>query len=120
MIKSGLLLPENLLMLLLLHGRVLMRLTRLFQPILTSLFFGSRSSRRREFTGLSSKGGDRPNIIPQSATVDYYIRSESVKSLKPLTEKVVKCFEAAAMATGCEVEFNWYTCLSVSLRRVRI
>lgn len=62
--------------------------------------------------GVIVEGGHRPNIIPQSATVDYYIRSESVKSLKPLTERVVKCFEAAAMATSCEVEFNWYAYLS--------
>ncbi|KAJ6022806.1 uncharacterized protein N7446_013158 [Penicillium canescens] len=30
-----------------------------------------------------------------------------VKELRPLTEKVVKCFEAAATATGCTVEFEW-------------
>lgn len=58
--------------------------------------------------GVIIRGGDRPNIIPMSTTVDYYIRSEDAKSLKPLTEKVIKCFEAAATATGCTVEFNWY------------
>ncbi|KAJ5348498.1 hypothetical protein MYU51_016841 [Penicillium brevicompactum] len=57
--------------------------------------------------GVIVNGGDRPNIIPMSATVDYYIRSPTVKSLKPLTEKVVKCFEAAATATGCKVDFDW-------------
>ena len=58
--------------------------------------------------GVINHGGDRPNVIPMSATVDYYIRSPTIKSLKPLTEKVVKCFEAASIATGCEVEFDWY------------
>lgn len=58
--------------------------------------------------GVIINGGDRPNIIPMSATVDYSIRSPTVKTLKPLTEKVVKCFEAAATATGCKVEFDWY------------
>ncbi|KAA8643333.1 hypothetical protein EYZ11_000875 [Aspergillus tanneri] len=57
--------------------------------------------------GIIVNGGNRPNIIPMSATMDYYIRSTSVKSLKPLTEKVIKCFEAAATATGCKVEFDW-------------
>ncbi|KAJ5086461.1 hypothetical protein NUU61_007768 [Penicillium alfredii] len=57
--------------------------------------------------GVINDGGDRPNIIPRSATVDYYIRSPTVKSLKPLTEKVIKCFEAAATATGCTLEFDW-------------
>lgn len=57
--------------------------------------------------GVIKNGGERPNIIPLSATVDYYIRSPTVKTLKPLTEKVVKCFEAAATATGCELEYTW-------------
>ncbi|KAK1149803.1 hypothetical protein N8T08_003354 [Aspergillus melleus] len=57
--------------------------------------------------GIIVNGGDRPNVIPMSASVDYYVRAASVKSLKPLTEKVVKCFEAAATATGCKVEFDW-------------
>lgn len=57
--------------------------------------------------GIIVNGGDRPNIIPWSASVDYYIRSPTMATLKPLTEKVVKCFEAAATATGCKVDFEW-------------
>ncbi|KAL3432768.1 hypothetical protein BDV09DRAFT_122975 [Aspergillus tetrazonus] len=57
--------------------------------------------------GIIVNGGDRPNIIPWSASVDYYIRSPTMATLKPLTEKVVKCFEAAATATGCKVDFDW-------------
>lgn len=57
--------------------------------------------------GIIVSGGDRPNVIPMSASVDYYVRAASVKALKPLTEKVVKCFEAAATATGCKVDFDW-------------
>ncbi|KAF7158062.1 hypothetical protein CNMCM5623_002574 [Aspergillus felis] len=56
--------------------------------------------------GIIVSGGDRPNVIPMSATVDYYIRSDTAKSLKVLTGKVIKCFEAAAMATGCKVDFE--------------
>ncbi|KAJ5113599.1 hypothetical protein N7456_002133 [Penicillium angulare] len=57
--------------------------------------------------GVIKNGGDRPNIIPMSATVDYYIRSPTKKTLKPLTERVLKCFEAAATATGCTLEYTW-------------
>ncbi|PYI22679.1 amidohydrolase [Aspergillus violaceofuscus CBS 115571] len=57
--------------------------------------------------GVIVHGGERPNVIPRSASVDYYIRSPTVKSLKGLSERVVKCFEAAAVATGCEVAFEW-------------
>lgn len=57
--------------------------------------------------GVIVNGGDRPNVIPMSASVNYYIRSPTVKTLKPLTEKIIKCFESAAMATGCKVDFKW-------------
>ncbi|KAJ5379213.1 hypothetical protein N7509_012332 [Penicillium cosmopolitanum] len=57
--------------------------------------------------GVIVNGGDRPNVIPMTATVDYYIRSPTTKTLKPLTEKVIKCFEAAATATGCKVDYTW-------------
>jgi amidohydrolase len=57
--------------------------------------------------GVVLRGGDRPNVIPASTTVEYYIRSETVRTLKPLTDKVLKCFEAAAIATGCTVEYEW-------------
>lgn len=57
--------------------------------------------------GTISNGGDRPNIIPMSATVDYCIRAANKKQLAQLTERVVKCFEAAATATGCKVDFEW-------------
>ncbi|KAL4976450.1 hypothetical protein BDW66DRAFT_135003 [Aspergillus desertorum] len=57
--------------------------------------------------GVIVNGGDRPNIIPWSASVDYCIRSPTLATLKPLTERVVKCFDAAAAATGCKVDFQW-------------
>ncbi|KAL4917666.1 hypothetical protein BDW62DRAFT_218015 [Aspergillus aurantiobrunneus] len=53
----------------------------------------------------------RQQILPSQRihglSVDYCIRSPTVDTLKPLTEKVVKCFEAAATATGCKVDFEW-------------
>lgn len=57
--------------------------------------------------GVVLRGGERPNVIPASTKVEYYVRSETAESLRPLAEKVVKCFEAAAMATGCSVEYEW-------------
>ena len=58
--------------------------------------------------GVVLRGGERPNVIPASTTVEYYIRSETKKTLKPLTERVLKCFEAASLATGCTLEYKWY------------
>ncbi|KAJ5771601.1 hypothetical protein N7520_002130 [Penicillium odoratum] len=57
--------------------------------------------------GVVLRGGERPNVIPASTTVEYYIRSETKETLDPLTERVVKCFDAAATATGCSVEYKW-------------
>lgn len=66
--------------------------------------------------GVVLRGGERPNVIPASTTVDYYVRSETAMSLTLLTERVLKCFEAAATATGCTVEYKWYIFnLSLSL-----
>lgn len=53
-------------------------------------------------------GGDRPNIIPMSTSVEYCMRASSVHSLKDLRAKVANCFEAAATATGCQVKLEWY------------
>lgn len=57
--------------------------------------------------GVIANGGERPNVIPGSASLHYYIRSPDTKSLNALTDRVFKCFEGAATATGCKVEFEW-------------
>ncbi|QKX57220.1 uncharacterized protein TRUGW13939_04328 [Talaromyces rugulosus] len=57
--------------------------------------------------GIISNGGDRPNVIPNTATLEYYIRSPDTKTLKALTDKVLNCFKGAAQATGCKVEYEW-------------
>lgn len=56
--------------------------------------------------GVVANGGDRPNVIPHSTAVEYCIRSETIESLRPLMDKVRKCFEAAATATGCTMDFE--------------
>ena len=66
--------------------------------------------------GVIVNGGDRPNIVPMSATLDYYIRSPTKKTLQQLTAKVIKCFEAAATATGCKVEYKWYVIILCAIR----
>ena len=53
-----------------------------------------------------TNGGTKPNIIPEKASLYYYIRAPSVAELKQLKEKVVACFEAAATATRCTVEIK--------------
>jgi amidohydrolase len=54
--------------------------------------------------GVFHKGGDRPNIVPDHTVMEWMVRSERLKSLEPLTERVIAAWEAGAMATGCRCE----------------
>lgn len=54
--------------------------------------------------GIITHGGDAPNVVPKLSKVRYYVRSKDLDSLALLRQRVVRCFEAGAHATGCEVE----------------
>lgn len=54
--------------------------------------------------GIITHGGKRPSIIPTSTTMVYDIRALNRKNLQILVEKVKGCCDAAAKATGCQVE----------------
>ncbi|XP_064393654.1 xaa-Arg dipeptidase-like [Halichondria panicea] len=56
--------------------------------------------------GIITNGGAKPNIIPEKAAMEYYIRAPTKTELVTLVEKVTSCFESAALATGCQVEIN--------------
>lgn len=61
--------------------------------------------------GVIIEGGEKPNIITPKAVMDYNVRGHTVKETSALQERVMKCFEGAATATGCTVEFaptNFY------------
>jgi amidohydrolase len=51
--------------------------------------------------GIITHGGDAPNIIPSYTRSSWYIRSLTKERLEVLSAKVLACFEAAALATGC-------------------
>ncbi|KKK25669.1 hypothetical protein ARAM_003711 [Aspergillus rambellii] len=53
-----------------------------------------------------SEGGKRPNIIPEHASLEYYIRSPTLKSADALMSRALKCFEGAALQTGCTMKFE--------------
>jgi amidohydrolase len=54
--------------------------------------------------GIFRKGGERPNIVPEHTVMEWMVRSARLKSLEPLTERVVAAWEAGASATGCRCE----------------
>ena len=48
------------------------------------------------------KGGEAPNVVPDKASVWYYIRNSDDK-LEEMYERIVNCAKGAALATGTEL-----------------
>lgn len=57
--------------------------------------------------GIFTHGGDKPNIVPKFASMNWYVRSDTLETLAPLKRRVEDCFRGAALATGCEVDLQW-------------
>lgn len=51
-------------------------------------------------------GGDVTNIIPETAVVDFECRAFTMPEFTELTERVRRCFEAGALATGATLEIE--------------
>lgn len=51
-------------------------------------------------------GGGAANVIPGYTRSEWMIRATTKERLDVLVEKVLACFEAAAMATGCKMEIT--------------
>lgn len=58
--------------------------------------------------GVIRQGGNEPNIIPDSASLEYFIRDSTASSVDSLAKKVENCFNAGALATGCEAHCTWF------------
>jgi amidohydrolase len=53
--------------------------------------------------GVVTAAGTAPNVIPDHATGNWYVRAETTAELEPLVERVLDCFRAGAIAAGCEL-----------------
>ena len=53
--------------------------------------------------GIVTHGGDAFNIIPAHASADYAVRAVTLDDLTEVYEKVMRCFEAGALATGARL-----------------
>ncbi|MBZ8176582.1 amidohydrolase [Corynebacterium sp. 3HC-13] len=54
-----------------------------------------------------SDGGRQPSIIPDSATMNIYVRSLHTETLVDLSKRVNDILDGAALMTGTEVEKEW-------------
>ncbi|KAK3686110.1 hypothetical protein B0T22DRAFT_483015 [Podospora appendiculata] len=72
--------------------------------------------------GVFRSAGDRPNVTPANCVVEYYVRSDTRAGAQRLWQRVLKCFEGAALATGCDVrceELNSYADVRPSAKLCR-
>ena len=57
--------------------------------------------------GIITEGGAAPNIVPDHAVGQFYVRAADERELALLKPRVQACFEAGAKGSGSEVEVNW-------------
>jgi metal-dependent amidase/aminoacylase/carboxypeptidase family protein len=58
--------------------------------------------------GIVTSGGEAVNIIPARATAHWMVRASTAARLDELRAKVLRCFEAGALATGAKLEVKEY------------
>jgi amidohydrolase len=58
--------------------------------------------------GIITHGGSAANIVPDRAKGTFYVRAMQPKYLEELKARVRGCFEAGALATGCELTIDWH------------
>ncbi|MGQ0850006.1 MAG: M20 family metallopeptidase [Actinomycetota bacterium] len=56
--------------------------------------------------GIVTHGGEAPNIIPGFTRSSWYVRAPRQEELDLLLPRVLACFEAAGLATGCTHEIK--------------
>jgi amidohydrolase len=54
--------------------------------------------------GIMTNGGEAPNAIPARTEGRWYVRAETLGQLAETEEKVWRCFQAGALATGCTLD----------------
>lgn len=56
--------------------------------------------------GIVTKGGEAPNVIPGHTSARYIVRSSKLANLETLKQRVQRCFEAGALASGAELRIE--------------
>jgi amidohydrolase len=58
--------------------------------------------------GIITHGGEAANVVPAYSSASFYVRSQDSIYLEKLKQKVMKCFEGAALATGARLDYKWH------------
>jgi len=54
--------------------------------------------------GIITRGGEAPNVVPAHTAATYIVRAQTMEQLGDIRAKVLRCFEAGAVATGATLE----------------
>jgi amidohydrolase len=57
--------------------------------------------------GIVTEGGQAPNIVPERAAGQFYVRAANAEQLAQLKPRVQACFEAGAKGSGARLEIHW-------------
>jgi len=58
--------------------------------------------------GIITDGGSAINIVPEKAAAKFFVRADSSEYLNEVAEKVKRCAEGAAVATGADVRIETF------------
>lgn len=57
--------------------------------------------------GIFTKAGEKPNIVPREASMEWYVRSDTVTTLSALKPRVLSALQSGASACGCGFSHQW-------------
>ena len=57
--------------------------------------------------GIFTKAGEKPNIVPRDAAMEWYVRSDTVTTLSALKPRVLAALQSGASACGCGFSHEW-------------
>ncbi len=56
--------------------------------------------------GIITHGGDAPNVVPQFARAEFFVRAATLAAMNALVEQVRRIAEGATLITGASLEFE--------------
>jgi len=62
---------------------------------------------RARIHGIITHGGEAANVVPAYSAASFFVRAQDNIYLDELKQKVLKCFEGAALATGARLDYKW-------------
>lgn len=70
----------------------------------------------RRIHGIITNGGAAANVVPDLAEGRFVVRAPDLHDLRSLQERVSRCFEAGALATGTTAEIDWSDIVYADMR----